>query len=96
MWKAPDQRVRGQGPCLCPDKSGILLTPLLTGDRMSLEEHPGTWTYDPQAGAAYVSLHGPIPPGGVAEMVTVDSPMVNLDLDENGRVIGIEILATWP
>lgn len=29
-------------------------------------------------------------------MVTVDRPMVNLDLDENGRVIGIEILATWP
>ncbi|MGI5161361.1 DUF2283 domain-containing protein [Microbispora sp. CA-102843] len=63
---------------------------------MTLEEHPGTWTYDPEAGAAYVYLHGPIPPGGVAEMVTVDRPMVNLDLDENGRVIGIEILATWP
>lgn len=29
---------------------------------MSLEEHPGTWTYDPEAGAAYVYLHGPIPP----------------------------------
>ncbi|MFG1824780.1 DUF2283 domain-containing protein [Microbispora bryophytorum] len=57
---------------------------------MTLEEHPGTWTYDPEAGAAYVPLHGPIPPGGVAEMVTVDRPMVNLDLDENGRVIGIE------
>ncbi|MFC7717239.1 DUF2283 domain-containing protein [Nonomuraea recticatena] len=28
--------------------------------------------------------------------VTVDSPMVNFDLDESGRVIGIEILAAWP
>jgi uncharacterized protein YuzE len=29
-------------------------------------------------------------------MVPVESPMVNLDLDESGRVIGIEILAAWP
>ncbi|MEU4542329.1 DUF2283 domain-containing protein [Nonomuraea dietziae] len=63
---------------------------------MTLEEHPGTWTYDPEAEAAYIHLRGPIAPGGVARMVTVDSPMVNLDLDENGRVIGIEILAAWP
>lgn len=63
---------------------------------MTLEEHPGTWTYDPEAEAAYIYLRGPIAPGGVARMVTVDSPMVNLDLDESGRVIGIEILARWP
>ncbi|WP_449060816.1 DUF2283 domain-containing protein [Planomonospora algeriensis] len=60
-----------------------------------LEEHPGTWTYDPEAEAAYVYLHGPIPPGGVAETVTVDA-MVNLDLDDSGKVIGIEIIAAWP
>ncbi|MGW5686924.1 DUF2283 domain-containing protein [Nonomuraea sp. NPDC003754] len=63
---------------------------------MPLEEHPGTWTYDPEAEAAYVYLRGPIAPGGVARTVTVDSPMVNLGLDENGRVIGSEILAAWP
>ncbi|GAA2365614.1 DUF2283 domain-containing protein [Nonomuraea africana] len=63
---------------------------------MTLEEHPGTWTYDPEAGAAYIYLRGPIAPGGVARTVTGDSPMVNFDLDENGRVIGIEILAAWP
>ncbi|MFE3455395.1 DUF2283 domain-containing protein [Nonomuraea sp. NPDC059194] len=63
---------------------------------MALEEHPGSWTYDPEAEAAYVCLRGPIPPGGVARTVTVDGPMVNLDLDESGRVIGIEILAAWP
>ncbi|WP_222709291.1 DUF2283 domain-containing protein [Nonomuraea sp. C10] len=63
---------------------------------MTLEEHPGTWTYDPEAEAAYIYLRGPIVPGGVARTVTVDSPMVNFDLDESGRVIGIEILAAWP
>ncbi|GAA3103977.1 hypothetical protein GCM10017600_68870 [Streptosporangium carneum] len=62
---------------------------------MALEEHPGSWTYDPDAGATYFYLHGPIPDGGVARMVPVDA-MVNLDLDADGRVIGIEILATWP
>ncbi|MEU8252124.1 DUF2283 domain-containing protein [Nonomuraea sp. NPDC048916] len=63
---------------------------------MTLDEHPGTWTYDTEAEAAYVYLRGPIAPGGVARTVSVDSPMVNLDLDESGRVIGIEILAAWP
>ncbi|MEV4562236.1 DUF2283 domain-containing protein [Nonomuraea sp. NPDC049419] len=63
---------------------------------MALEEHPGTWTHDPEAKASYVYLRGSIAPGGVARTVTADSPMVNFDLDENGRVIGIEILAAWP
>ncbi|MEU5867229.1 DUF2283 domain-containing protein [Nonomuraea sp. NPDC047529] len=63
---------------------------------MALEEHPSTWTYDPEAGAAYVYLRGPIAQGGVARTVTMDEAMVNLDLDADGRVIGIEILAEWP
>lgn len=63
---------------------------------MILEEHPGTWTYDPGAEAAYVYLRGPIAPDGVAETVEVDDAMVNFDLDGNGRVIGIEIIAAWP
>ncbi|MBG0827652.1 DUF2283 domain-containing protein [Planomonospora sp. ID67723] len=58
--------------------------------------HPGTWTYDPEAEAAYVYLRGPIAPGGVAETIEVDDAMVNLDLDENGRVVGIEVIAAWP
>lgn len=63
---------------------------------MALEEHPGAWTYDPEAGAAYVHLRGPIAQGEVARTVTMDEAMVNLDLDADGRVIGIEILAEWP
>ncbi|MGW4422562.1 DUF2283 domain-containing protein [Streptosporangium sp. NPDC004631] len=62
---------------------------------MTLERKPASYTYDPQAGATYVYLHGPIPPGGVARTVEVDAT-VNLDLDADGRVIGIEILAAWP
>ncbi|WP_433370511.1 DUF2283 domain-containing protein [Streptosporangium sp. CA-115845] len=62
---------------------------------MSLEEHHGTWTYDPGVGAAYVYLRGPIAPGGVARTVTMDGAMVNMDLDEDGREIGIEILGAW-
>lgn len=62
---------------------------------MTLERKPASYTYDPQAGATYVYLDGPIPPGGVARTAQVDA-MVNLDLDADGRVIGIEILAAWP
>lgn len=57
-----------------------------------VEEHSGTWTYDSLAEAAYVYLRGPIPPNGVARTVTAEGAMVNLDLDADGRVIGIEIL----
>ncbi|MER7503538.1 DUF2283 domain-containing protein [Nonomuraea pusilla] len=63
---------------------------------MTLERHPGEWTYDAEAGAAYVYLRGPIVDGGVAETVEVEGAMVNLDLDEDGRVIGIEIIGRWP
>ncbi|WP_214321181.1 DUF2283 domain-containing protein [Nonomuraea sediminis] len=63
---------------------------------MSLESHPGTWTYDPEAGAAYIYLRGPIPAGGVARSVSAEDALVNLDLDETGTVIGIEIIAAWP
>ncbi|NUW45768.1 DUF2283 domain-containing protein [Nonomuraea rhodomycinica] len=61
-----------------------------------MEEHPGTWTYDAEVGATYVYLRGPIAEGGVARTVTMDEAMVNLDLDADGRVIGIEIIAEWP
>lgn len=55
----------------------------------------GTWTYDPEVGVAYVTLHGPIPEGGVAVTSEVDAA-VTLDYDADGRVIGIEIVAEWP
>ncbi|MEV7008540.1 DUF2283 domain-containing protein [Streptosporangium sp. NPDC051022] len=35
------------------------------------------------------------PDGGVARMMPVNA-MVNLDLDADGRVVGIEIPTTWP
>lgn len=62
---------------------------------MTLDRKPASYTYDPQAGATYVYLDDPIPPGGVARTIEVDAT-VNLDLDADGRVIGIEILAAWP
>jgi uncharacterized protein YuzE len=62
---------------------------------MTSERRPGEWTYDPEAGAAYVYLHGPIEAGGVVRTTTLDAT-VNLDHDEDGRVIGIEIIAAWP
>lgn len=40
-------------------------------------------------------LHGPTSPGGVARTIEVDAT-VNLDLDASGRVIGIEIIGSWP
>lgn len=61
---------------------------------MTLERHPGEWTHAPEPGAAYTYLHDPTLPGGVARTVAVDSSIVNLDLDADGR--GIEILAAWP
>ncbi|GAA3510465.1 uncharacterized protein YuzE [Streptosporangium album] len=54
------------------------------------------WTYDPEAEGTYVYLHGPTPPGSAVKTVTVDDAMVNFDLDKDGKVIGIEILAAWP
>ncbi|WP_067685960.1 DUF2283 domain-containing protein [Nocardia jejuensis] len=53
-------------------------------------------TYDPVADAAYIYLTQDIPSGGVAKMVPVDpiaiGGMVNLDLDADGVIVGIEIL----
>jgi uncharacterized protein YuzE len=52
-------------------------------------------TCDAEADAAYIYLR-PIAAGGVAQTIPVDvSPLngsVNLDVDSNGRIIGIEII----
>jgi uncharacterized protein YuzE len=52
--------------------------------------------YDREADAAYVYLCEEIPAGGVAQTVPVDPKaiggMVNLDLDDGGRIIGLEVL----
>lgn len=53
-------------------------------------------TYDPVADAAYIYLTREIPPGGVTTTVSVDpiaiGGMVNLDLDAEGVIVGIEVL----
>ncbi|WP_084693164.1 DUF2283 domain-containing protein [Actinomadura atramentaria] len=53
-------------------------------------------TYDPKANAAYVYLASPEAGHRVARMYACDpvevGGMINLDLDESGRLIGIEVL----
>lgn len=53
-------------------------------------------TYDPVADAAYIYLTDKISPGGVTRTVPVDpiaiGGMVNLDLDAEGVIVGIEVL----
>lgn len=52
-------------------------------------------TYDRRADAANIYLTY-IPPGGVAKTYTCDpietDAMINLDFDDSGRLIGIEVL----
>ncbi|GHE33358.1 hypothetical protein GCM10017673_40370 [Streptosporangium violaceochromogenes] len=60
---------------------------------MTLDRRPASYTYDPEAGATYVYLNGPIPPGGVARTVPLEA-LVNLDYGPDGRIIGIEIIGT--
>jgi uncharacterized protein YuzE len=52
-----------------------------------------TVTHDAECDAAYIYLR-PKVPGGVAYTVPVEVPhgSVNLDIDRDGRVVGIEIL----
>jgi uncharacterized protein YuzE len=52
-------------------------------------------TYDAEANAAYIYLVEDIEPGGVAKVVPFDPSdgvMVNLDLDVDGRILGLEVL----
>ena len=64
---------------------------------MTLRKHDKgiTVTHDAEADAAYIYLR-PISAGGVAWTISVDisplSGMVNLDVDPNGRIVGIEII----
>ncbi len=55
-------------------------------------------TYDRQVDAAYIRLKE-IAPGGVAKTYTCDVDEVggeiNLDFDQNGRLVGIEILGAF-
>ncbi|GAA0985152.1 hypothetical protein GCM10009555_060040 [Acrocarpospora macrocephala] len=54
-------------------------------------------TYDQEANAAYIYLADPQARMKVARMYTCDpvevGGMINLDLDEHGHLIGIEVLA---
>lgn len=47
-------------------------------------------TYDQEADAAYIYF-APIAPGQVAETFTL-TDVLNLDVDETGKVLGLEIL----
>lgn len=53
-------------------------------------------TYDDVADAAYMYLIPEIEAGGVARTIPVDGGadpwMVNLDVDSDGRIIGLEVL----
>ncbi|MCD9875435.1 DUF2283 domain-containing protein [Streptomyces guryensis] len=54
-------------------------------------------TYDRQANAAYISFAEPGSEPAVARMYPCDpvevGGMINLDFDENGRLVGVEVLA---
>lgn len=53
-------------------------------------------TYDEEADAAYIYFVPEIRAGGVARTIPVDGGgdpwMVNLDIDRDGRIIGLEVL----
>lgn len=53
-------------------------------------------TYDDEVDAAYIYFTPDVPPGGVSRTVPVDGGddpwMVNLDVDVDGRIIGLEVL----
>ncbi len=48
-------------------------------------------TNDAIHGLSYIYLVGKTPPGGVKRTI-IASPDINLDFDENGCLIGIELL----
>jgi uncharacterized protein YuzE len=53
-------------------------------------------TYDPEANAAYVYLVESVKPGEVAYSrhanIALDRAAITVDFDEDGRVLGIELL----
>ena len=53
--------------------------------------------HDPDVDVAYIRLVGDIPPGEVSKTVPVEMSgpdlLINLDLDIDGRLIGIEVLS---
>jgi len=49
-------------------------------------------TYDPSGGTAYIYIVDKIGPGESRETVVVHDGDVMLDLDADGRLLGIEIL----
>ena len=54
-------------------------------------------TYDPSVDAAYIYLAESIEPGGVKKTYMCDpvevGTMVNLDMDSEGRIVGVEVLS---
>lgn len=68
---------------------------LTSKPRTKLKRHdlPAQFTYDDEADAAYIYLNGPIPRGGVAKTLEVKGNHdIYLDLDIQGRLLGVEII----
>lgn len=63
---------------------------------MRTPREPPRIEYDSEANAAYIYLTEEISAGRVSRTVCVDPTeiggMVNLDLDDEGRIIGLEVL----
>lgn len=54
------------------------------------------FAYDPEHDTAYVRLTAHVPPGGAVRQVPVEGPWTDaeafLDLDADGRLLGIEVI----
>ncbi|MBG0828532.1 DUF2283 domain-containing protein [Planomonospora sp. ID67723] len=60
----------------------------------ALPPRTATYTHDPEAGAWYFNLTKDW--GPVAKTLEGADPVVNVDLDEHGNIIGIEVVVTLP
>lgn len=66
--------------------------------RLKRNPFSGYWTYDQQADAGYISFHEERPKSVKTVMVRINPKSTStdmiLDLDADGRIVGIEILST--
>ena len=59
-------------------------------------DHAAGFNYEPDVHVLDLHLAQGIPPGRVARTVEVKHAVVLCDLDEHGRVLGLEILDPFP
>lgn len=74
--------------------AGIIGLPQQAAQPDVLKPRAGEWTYDREAHALYVRLV-PDAEGRVASTAEMRA-IVQVDLDEHGRVLGIEVINPWP